>query len=325
MTWQADSQLLRDDASGYNLSLGEPFFLYDTMKAHGVYPTNDLGHQQYPKTSPEPELMQQLRGQFPTGHLVVANGAKQAISAALFAYRSVGRKSVQTPAPYWPSYPTLCNMAGASLNAEFVYNVSINTYPNNPDGGMDRFPCDIWDAAYYHPVYFGSRRQVHQPVHTVSIWSAAKLYGCSGARVGWLHTEDEQLASLARRYVEQTTSGVSVGSQRFVARTMRRLAMGHDKAVFEEAKELLQENRRTFEKILEYTSSARYNAGMFAWFEPKDHAKFSKALASSGVKMVTGDACGGKPTFYRMSLGHRVSYLQQAIDALLKELERDAQ
>lgn len=325
MTWQADSQLLRDNVSGYNLSLGEPYFLHDVFKELGIYPTTDLGDYHYPTTAPAPELMEQLRKQFPTGYLVVANGAKQAISAAIEGLLQGDTEYLALKAPYWPSYPTLGNLSSKRLRiinwdpTDVHRQISIDASPNNPDGRTGVEPVDIWDAAYASPVYTSPTKLVIPPKHLVSVWSAAKLYGCSGARVGWLHTEDKNIAEAASRYVEQTTSGVSVNSQRFVARTIKRLE-NHPEAL-ELAKMRLDQNRSIFKRILPHLKSAVYNAGMFAWFEPSNFSKFSQSLKKSEVRLVTGDVCGGPKTFFRMSLGHRVPYTDEAITKLLKELE----
>jgi histidinol-phosphate/aromatic aminotransferase/cobyric acid decarboxylase-like protein len=120
-------------------------------------------------------------------------------------------------APYWPSYPTLArhtrqefttidNVPG-SWHPQSVTRVI--TSPNNPDGAESVGECEIWDAAYFHWVY-GAKAV---PVHAVSVWSAAKLFGVSGLRIGCVTTDDADLAEKMRQYIETTTSGVSNEAQ----------------------------------------------------------------------------------------------------------------
>jgi len=323
MTWAADSQLLRDDVSGFNLSLGEPHFLHETMVKHGVFPSELHGAYPYPKTKAEPELEAQLRRYFPDGHLIIANGAKQAL-AAVFRYLSEAAwtyPTIYVQAPYWPSYPTLIKEAGMRQSSD--YKFSLDAYPNNPDGRMIDRRVDVLDAAYYSPVYTNGKLKIGplKDKCSVSVWSAAKLFGCSGVRVGWLHTYDDRMAQSARQFVEQTTSGVSVLSQRFLASTMQTLQT-KEALVYEEAINKLETNRKIFQRLSPHVDISYCANGMFAWFRPVSHKKFSDALIRANVRMVTGDACGDLHTYFRMSLGHTNEVTEQAVTALLEELSK---
>lgn len=323
MTWAADSQLLRDDMSGFNLSLGEPHFLHQTMVENNIFPKEITGEFPYPKTTAEPELERELRKYFPDGHIVVANGAKQALAAVFkhLANAAWAYPNIYVEAPYWPSYPTLMQSAGVKLSSD--YKFILDAYPNNPDGRMIDRKVDILDAAYYSPVYTQGKLKIGPlaDMCNVSVWSAAKLFGCSGVRVGWLHTYDDLLAKSARQYIEQTTSGVSVLSQRFIASTMQNLQPKQTE-VYATAIERLEKNRAIFEKLTPHIDISNYKSGMFAWFRPVSYKKFSDAMTRANVRLVTGDACGGSPLFFRMSLGHTNDTTEMAVNALLKELEK---
>jgi aspartate/methionine/tyrosine aminotransferase len=293
------------------------------MTEHGIYPKEITGEFPYPKTTAEPELEEELRRYFPDGHLVIANGAKQALAAVFkhIADAAWAYPNIHVEAPYWPSYPTLIQSAGAKLSAD--YKFILDAYPNNPDGRMLDKKVDILDAAYYSPIYTQGKLKIEPLSHAsnVSVWSAAKLFGCSGVRVGWLHTYDSMLAKSARQYVEQTTSGVSVLSQRFIASTMKNLRT-KEQAVYAAAIEKLEKNRAIFERLSPHVDISSHKYGMFAWFRPVSYKKFSDAIVRANVKLVTGDACGGSPLFFRMSLGHTNEVTEMAITCLLNELEK---
>jgi bifunctional pyridoxal-dependent enzyme with beta-cystathionase and maltose regulon repressor activities len=58
---------------------------------------------------------------------------------------------------------------------------------------------------------------------------------------------------------------------------------------------------------------------MFAWFQiaPEHQDKFTTAITELKIKLVTGDACGVKEKgWYRMSMGHRINFTQEALEKL---------
>lgn len=93
----------------------------------------------------------------PNTEIVVANGAKQAVYQGILAVAGVG-DTVIVPAPYWPSYPEMVNLAGATplilettaesgyllapdqLRASLESNPNVKLLilcnPSNPTGGV---------------------------------------------------------------------------------------------------------------------------------------------------------------------------------------------
>lgn len=330
-----DHLLVRSQGEGgFNGSVGEPVFLQDAMHpfTDSVDPLPPL---QYPILGGQPELIQEIKSRYcdPSLHVVVANGAKQGIMAALYAYGQRGFKKVYHREPYWLSYKTLVELSGATFTTRRTpwswssKAVTINTTPNNPDGAIDSaHSCDIWDAAYSHSVYGFSRE--FAPIHTVSVWSAAKLLGVSGLRVGWVVTHDKELADHAASYVEKTTSGVSTASQVMVAGIMRAMARNPERAAecYRKARNTLNYNKASFNRYISphcgvVKGLPAHGTGMFAFFRPLDFIKFESALHKSQVKVVPGHAFGSSyEGWYRMSLGHRANLTEQALMRLAQEL-----
>lgn len=342
-----DLQLARADTGARNLAIGEPWFLHDELIwAHGQPSDGDYS---YPRTMGQPELLQELRLLYagtpfggPDKHMVVANGAKQALSAAIYALHKEGANTFWHKIPYWPSFPTLVKLQGLDWGQPARRYRTIETWPNNPSGetpvntGTEkvRYPassCDIWDAAYAHPVYGWSGEA---PDHKIMVAGAAKMLGLSGLRVGWLVTSDKAVAEAASYYVEVATSGVSVTAQRQVAAALH-FARSHPEMAeysYAQAREQLLANAGTFNRILSHRIAAGTLAGvpydgtgMFAWFKASEPVKFKTALDAAGVRFVSGEAFGMvEDGWYRVSMGHRHDYTVETLTALeekLKELD----
>lgn len=303
----ADMQLIRTvDDDWHNCAIGEPAFLQKLTKFHSNL-------VEYPPIIGHEPLLVELRHLHPDSHIVVTNGAKQALLAAFWALNQLeGRSCVHHTAPHWPSYPTLAQMSGLSFASSPLWpiDISCTTSPNNPDGAESigwasiGRPYDVWDAAYASPLYGWSGEA---PEHRISVWSAAKLLGCSGYRVGWLVTQEPKLADLAAKYVEFTTSGVALPSQGMVANMLqwRRLYSSDAAEVQEDAKLALANNWAHLQDALNgWAEITNYGKGMFALVKTSDLERFKKLLVEAKVAMVTGEACGMRePGWYRVNVG----------------------
>lgn len=326
-----DMLMLRGDvAGGFNLAVGEPVFLQEAMGDLSRYylKAPDLRYPPFAGTASLIEALDKFHdGEY--SHYVVTVGAKQALVASFHALKQLEKtERVYTSAPYWPSYPTLVKSAGMQhqtvRSRPLAKDIVVSTSPNNPNGMVSNHRCDIWDAAYAHPVY-GFTDPTMVPKHQVVVYSAAKLFGLSGLRIGWLGTNNPELARLAGEYVEKATSGVSTHDQFALEGVLGAANKGDLHELFWQANKTLRANVETYvlrlgEYIQEDSGAWSDGTGMFAWFKPADPERFNSALEKSNVKVIPGNACGGHPDFYRMNLGHEAGYTQQALTALEKEL-----
>lgn len=326
--------MVRDHVEGeFNLAVGEPFFLQKGVYGP-LYPTGYKTPVLYPALGGEKKLVDLLKARHPDKHIVVTNGAKQALAASIYAIdrSSNGHSSaVYHPAPYWPSYPTIASMSGLGFRANhgLATDVTVITYPNNPTGVqpslMDQ-EYDIWDAAYASLIYGFTGKE---PKHKMSVWSAAKLFGVSGYRIGWVATENERLAQLAAEFVEKTTSGVSILSQMFLYRLLGEIKSSslHSEEQFTKiGSELLCETSNEFMHLAMHVpiferieGHPLCGQGMFAWVKAKDPARFELALELAKVKVVAGKHCGqNEPGWYRISLGVMPDVMRAAVKAILE-------
>ncbi len=325
-----DKQMVRTQGGdSFNLAVGEPFFIHSGR-------TRPEPWLRYPQYQGQPELLEELKKKHPGLHVVVANGAKQAILATLYAYQ-LGRhfpNEIFHEAPHWPSYPTLAKLSGGSFFCHRYYpsvegTVTVITSPNNPDSRTfkDGDECHIWDAAYAHEVYGWNGKA---PKHEVSIWSAAKLFGVSGLRVGWLVTANDRIAELAADYVEKTTSGVNVEAQLRVAEILTEIRENPEevKDHYKEARQRLYENGYIFNQTvapycLQIAGLPATDVGMFAWFQPDMNTlKFKDALAEAKILLVSGTACGMDDSWFRMSLGQTPEVLKPQLERLAEVLSK---
>jgi aspartate/methionine/tyrosine aminotransferase len=307
-----------DEAGWINLAIGEPGCLQDTFGVYGFYAPLDLMPEQaYPPLAGTGVLLEQLKRLHPEGHIVVTAGAKQALLAAIHGCKSVDLlgeiDTVVHRKPYWPSHKTLSELSGCRFVASTAADhscIRINTSPNNPDGSIDVSPCDIWDAAYAHSIYGFDVKDT--PPHRVAVYSAAKLLGMSGDRVGWLVTNDEEIAQAAAAYVESTTSGVSIYSQRRVADVLWTIHNHPELSAeaYRAVQSRLTENAQALEDVIDSVVKSR---GMFAWFRLSDRVR--RQFATAKVRFLPGEACGVSG-FARVNLGARDCFFDAAIERL---------
>ena len=313
-----DMLMAKADEPGWiNLAIGEPGCLQDTFSLYGFYePRNDVPAQAYPPLGGTPALLQELRELHPDHHIVVAAGAKQALLAAIHSCKPAQDSvpAIVHRKPYWPSHKTLAELSGCLFEASeyaTALDIRINTSPNNPDGSLDPQQCDIWDAAYAHSLYGFDVRDT--PPHKVAVYSAAKILGVSGDRVGWLITKDREIAAAAASYIESTTSGVSIYSQQRVADVLWRVRT-HPKQAAEAYRGVrgrLAENALSLEDALDGpVMNAR---GMFAWFRLSSQIR--TRFQEAKVRFVPGEACGVKG-FARVNLGASDYLFDAAIERL---------
>lgn len=324
-----DMQIARTTERGWhNLAIGEPHFLQAEMAP--LYPEfAELTSVEYPPCDGDLSLRNAVSSPLHP-YVVVANGAKQAIAAAVYAMaQETDVEAVGSPAPYWPTFRTIATAAGMMWSER--PDIQILAWPNNPLGSPMKYLMDsrtepgvrrIWDAVYASAVY-GWRGEA--PLAEVKVGSASKTYGLSGIRLGWAAFHKESTAKLAAQYLETTTSGVSVLAQNYFLRFLKKQQI-HPK-LFEkawvDAAAALKTNADTFlelsDELDDIKGAPAGDGGMFAFFKPKDKAYFDTVLHRAKVKVLDGEACGS-PGYIRMSLGLEVRNFQKAIDAIKRAL-----
>ncbi len=330
----------RDQVTGYNLAVGEPVFLQDMLRASDWYmrvlcPRQIRDSLQYPVPEGDRLLREQLEWMYPGKYVVVTNGAK----GGLFALLSVLRQTYPTYMDirhatdvHWPTHKTLAKLTGwgfetpSSLvpqDSSTFRKLHMLTAPNNPDGTVATLvdAVDIWDAAYASPIY-GFEGPV--PYSVASVWSAAKLFGLSGYRVGWVVTGEKWLYEKLRVFVEATTSGVSRIAQKSVCNLLlnwRVMQMEKYHKFNADARiELLETSaelyriKNAFDKV---EGLPETGLGMYAWVKLRDRERFDHALALADARVLGGEYCNASKDWVRISCGlglHKSIEAFKAID-----------
>ncbi len=264
------------------------------------------------------------------GHVVVTSGAKQGLLAVFYALRKLGQTHIAMRSPYWSQMPEAIRLGGLGLLLanEPTWGTSyLIVSPNNPDGHITTMDeaialqkkCEslktflVHDAAYHTPVYLGV--DIPQHLAGTSIYSASKMYGLSGLRVGWIATVDERIAKLAADYVEASSVGVSLLSQQVLHNIVEHERLHPaDEAVFHQtARQLLDDNKqlvRTLHPDVLDTSDMPAH-GIFGWFKPGPKFDAEKAM----VRIPPGSAFGDASR-KRINLAIDSSLLKLAVDRL---------
>lgn len=324
-----DMQMARGHVEGgYNLAVGEPVLL----QKHLQFPDfRSYGPFEYPTMDGDPQLIEHLRALHPESkYFVVANGAKQALTAAFWALKETSHKdSVRHTAPYWPSYPTLARMVGLNFcsagGSAFSQEIDVITSPNNPDGSqcVKGQACDVWDAVYAHSLYGWNGVE---PYARVRVYSASKLLGLSGVRIGWAVTNDKWLADAMRRYVEFTTSGVSALSQQYLSWALGHMERFNPVECFAAARREMLQNGHALKQLLgshlkEVKGVPATGTGMFAYVRPADPIAFRVACEEAKVAVVTGVACGMSEDWYRLNMMAGVRHTWAALCAIKEKIK----
>lgn len=306
----------RDQDQGYNLAVGEPVFLQKLVARRNIQLTAFEVRSSFPYPSPQgdPLLLAQLGQMYPGKHVIITQGAKGGVYALMRVFKEMHKRleSVHhTPTPYWPTHKTLAHLTGFDWLAyptPMADSLTILTSPNNPNGQLAGLAtADIWDAAYASPIY-GWNLVV--PFNVASVFSAAKLYGLSGYRVGWVVTGNAIIAEKLKLFIEATSSGVSRIAQRSLACLLRYWEnTPEDRLEFEiDARAELLSTARLYNVAVDgafdkVEGCPETGLGMYAWIRLRDRERFDRALKNAGARVLGGEFCGASQDWVRMTCG----------------------
>ena len=198
-------------------------------------------------------------------HIVITVGASQAVQACLYAQKKIKKsKHVYCPTPYWKRFDDFFEMTGVETAEEENSGFVLRTSPNNPDGVHTDWFCHIRDACYNWPQYGVD------PIcfkDEMILFSLAKMSGHASTRIGWIVTENEELAKEAQNYVNMATLGVSLESQYVASFIIEQVLKTN---FLSENKNILKQRRLLLFKALEASSckiKILSEQGMFWYIE----------------------------------------------------------
>jgi aspartate/methionine/tyrosine aminotransferase len=281
----------------------------------------------YPHPSGYQPLVKWLEDQY-KAPVIITNGAKQALGAVFHALAKLGKTTLGMRSPFWPLIPPLARHCGLTIGDK--YDAYLAILPNNPDGYMVDYEYAkylssyhryfnipfIHDAVYYTDAYMPKGSWLG-PLGDVQIYSASKMFGLSGLRIGWAVVHNKEYYKLIQEYVEMTTVGVSIASQDYLLKLFQEIR--NDQAKYrlflDKAKEKLYLAKALMKtlkpEVLVVPDNIMDVPGIFAWCGVGPKCNFEKAK----VHAVSGEAFGDKSKV-RLNLGLSTSVLLEAIERL---------
>jgi aspartate/methionine/tyrosine aminotransferase len=251
-------------------------------------------------------------------YIIITNGATSAINCCLRHFR--GKFDHVCMRKYgYPYYPDMIKKAGYAKiergskedGDPLLRKINLIDSPSNPEGlqtsvGGDR--NTIWDAVYHSKIYNASPNII--PPHRLMVGSYSKLLGVTGARVGFIATNNkaDYEALSHESLIENAT--ISVLSQQFILNILRNL---HLDKFFQEGKKSLDNNREIFHQIRNiFDNQPVQQKGMF--YCVNVDKKALQILNKCGIKYVSFE-----DDLIRLSLGQTNKLTQTAIGTILKE------
>jgi aspartate/methionine/tyrosine aminotransferase len=313
-----------------DLSFGEPkvvmHALFRQLNRFGdpfKMPTiHDLPKWEYQPAAGKPDLISILEKKY-DAKVVICNGAKQALGAAMYAFKRHGCRNIYYDSPYYPANPGIAeavNLTWADAESAESYLI---TSPNNPDGrNYSNLDLVNWrykgpmihDAAYYTDIYLPDD-QITLPLGHIQVFSMSKMYGLSGLRIGYAVVHNEVYYRDMVDYMEMTTAGVSTASQD-IARNIElffRDNPSYYKEFCREARASIALARKELERldpdVLELVPCQ--SNSMFGWF------KAGPALDNKTAKVhILPGEIFGRPGYMRMNIAHPPEVIREAVDRL---------
>ena len=319
-----------------DFSVGEPHIVKEALfKSLGWAPfggcdLDDPKKSEYPPPNGYEPLVKLLEDKY-QAPVIITNGAKQALGAAFYALRKMGKTKLGMRNPYWALIPPIANAHG--LTIEEKYDAYLAILPNNPDGFMfdydyAKYLSDyhrdlgiplIHDAAYYTPIYLPSGYNLG-PLGDLQIYSISKMYGLSGLRVGYVVCYNQEYYKTILEYMETMTVGVSTVSQDMCYNLFQDLweyNSAKEKVFIQEArkhlyiaKALCKTIRR---EILDVPEDIVGIPGMFGWFGIGPKCDFKRAR----INTVDGKLFGDEK-MVRINLGLPTETMIEAVGRLNK-------
>ena len=315
----------------WNFGWGNPFFLLDILDeqySQRLAPFNiknmiyspDLGMDKLIETTRR--TIEETIG-LKYEYIIITTGATQAINVLLRVLRN-NRKTqlsiVETPQYGYPYYGDMISKAGyvrvsnsESLKQFNPLNVKLIDSPSNPQGiqyGSDYgFELNtIWDSVYHNKIYTTDLTKI--PKHHSMAGSYSKLLGLTGARIGYIATNNYSLAKQCSHECLMENATISVPSQELIIDIMGKIDLDY---FLNAGKYSIDRNREEMSKI-EYLFDNQPVPGTGMFYCANADNKALQILEKCGIKYVD---LGNN--YIRLSLGQTNSITKDAIKAIIKK------
>lgn len=315
----------------YDFAWGNPYFLLDVLSK--MYPsvraTTNVGSLSYPPdegigemVSVTKQVIYKTTG-FSYQHVAMTAGATQALNSILKMYKLKGYDTVITSYNGYPYYEKMIEYSGLKRDARKI-GFSLDTKfmsksfilldsPTNPEGDQFRLIKDgdqpiIWDNVYHNKIY--SANPSVFPEHDMVVSSYSKLLGVTGARLGFLATNDKELFEQVLEVCNKDVATVSVPSQDLILDVLKTINIDE---FLSKGSVHLSYNKEQFQR-LEYLFENQPvpEVGMFYCVKPDQKAL--DILGGCGIKYVNI-----KDKYIRLSLGQYNDLTKEAVDQVLSK------
>lgn len=284
----------------------------------------DLPNWEYQPAAGKLDLVKVLENKY-EAKVIVCNGAKQALAAAMYSFKQQNLSTIYYDIPYYPANPSLAGSVGLTRGDKRSSDCFLITSPNNPDGsnisnedliGWHSLGPMIHDAAYYTDIYL-PEGQRPTPLGDIQVYSMSKMYGLSGLRIGYAVCHNDKYYADMINYIEMTTAGVSTASQD-IARNIEVFFRDHPAYLKEfnsEARASIAAARKELDRldpdVLELIPCV--SNSMFGWF------KAGPALNTNAAKVyILPGELFGQPGMMRMNIANSPEVIREAVDRLNK-------
>jgi len=312
----------------FDLGWGDPYFLLEIL---GKTYTPRMGSSLAPENCTyapdlgDEELLMHIKGitEHTTGetyeHYMVTNGATQAINTVMRVWKKEHflRKVVTSKLGY-PFYEHMITKNGIAQYkkdlktcdnwADVMYLIDS---PSNPLGEQlyTNFNKTIWDAVYHNKIY--NACPAIKPKHDVYVGSFSKILGLTGARVGWIATNNEEEFELFNKEALYENATVSKPSQKMVKSILQSIDLIEFMKL---GKNSLDQNREELQKLSSLLGTDVQEKGMFYCAEVD--TKMLKLFDNAGIKYVKFDC--GINYLIRLNIGQTNAILKKAVKAVQK-------
>jgi aspartate/methionine/tyrosine aminotransferase len=313
----------------FDLAWGNPYFLLEILDNHV---SNKLQYQDIAEMNYAPDLGIERLREFTkniianvTGlsykNVLITAGATQALNSIMRYERQNDIETVLMNQYGFPFYSDMVQNSGLrrqditkkiNWTSRYVLNNSMIVLdsPSNPLGKQDILihPTVYWDSVYHSKIYNADMKIV--PQHKAMVGSYSKLLGLSGARIGWIATNDDFLFESLSDVVLKDTATVSVPSQNLLLSVLEQINLDW----------FLNTGKRNLDNNREEVSQIKYifdgqevpEVGMFYCI--KADKKAIDTLEKASIKFTKLDE-----DTVRISLGQRNTLTYNAVQAILKE------
>lgn len=316
--------------SKIDLGWGEPFCVREVLEKHyrkdfkinikDLSYSSDNGNEDLIKITKK--FLKESTG-IDYKYVTITNGTTNALNIVLRNMKKKGKENCYTNEHFFPYYPDIIykNNLNQINKLETTCNIILNKKenlvlldsPSNPSGKFSTYEANdiVWDSVYHNDVYLNSYDVA--PNHTVNCGSYSKFLGLTGARVGWIATNNEKDF---KKYCYDSlyeNCTISAISQLYVLDLMKTINWYY---FSKDAKELINNNRNEMNRLSYlFNNTPVSRDGMFycVWADKKAKDIVEKA----NITYVPLDEESGR-FLIRFNLAQTNDLTKKAVNRIIK-------